>query len=198
MEKGISSGALLPSDVSISLLKSGLQPHSYWVSNSALSFRLAVECMETASFIQHQDGLVLNRKQALMTTQHARWWQAGQSSSTAWEYFWLALHKVCALGVEGRGWEHDKLNPATPVWLGSLSFCPCLFQLIPSAAAPHQSSFSYDSWESEAQLPGTSSTLVILSTAYPCSPWLIAARTQLRPRIKSSCVSKAKVSQTSC
>lgn len=82
----------------ISLLKSGLQPHSTgsvtvpWVLDWQLNAWKRSKLHPTSRWLSF-------KKQG--------WWphsmqgdgRQSVSSSTAWEYFWLALHKVCALGV---------------------------------------------------------------------------------------------------
>lgn len=94
-----------------------------------------------ASFIQHQDGLVLRKIQGWWP--HSMQGDGGQSvsSSTAWDTSGLLCTKCVhwAWGKRLRACRQTQSRDA--IWLGSLSFCPCLSQLIPSAAAPHRSAF---------------------------------------------------------
>lgn len=151
----------------------------------------------SASFIQHQDGLVLRKIQAddhtACKVMSDGLWAQAQPGNTSGLLCTKCVHWACGMRLRAY-----KLHPVTPFGWGPSAFVlACLssfpVQLLLTEARPCD-----DSWDSGAQLPGTSSTLVVLSRAYPSSPWLIAARTQLRSRVKSSCVSKAKMSQTTC
>lgn len=135
--KAISLGSSAFRCFEFHFLKSGLQPHTGsakvpWVLDWQLYAWKLSELHPTSRWLSFKKD--------------TGWWPHSMqgdvgwsvSSSTAWEYFRLALHKVCALGVRDEA-ESIQTPSSDTLWLGSLSFCPCLSQLIPSAAAPHWS-----------------------------------------------------------
>ena len=83
----------------ISLLKSGLQPHSTGSATVPWVLDWQLNAWKRSKLHPTSRWLSFKKDTRLMTTQHARWWQAVCELKHSLGYFRLALHKVCALGV---------------------------------------------------------------------------------------------------